>query len=161
MSSASASASAPARASAGARTTERIPLSVHLVAGALATLGALAMLAALPLPSTLDRSLGALLIAAATLLVTWANRRHGRGRRTALSLDVPSALCVVVAISLALTVVLFPHDSPVAVRVLIALVFGAAFLATVRWEDRTLARRASQESSGTPPAPTSDLRHTR
>lgn len=145
---------------AAVRPTDRAPLPVHLVASALATLGALAVLAVLPLPSTLDTGLGALLIAASTLLVAWVNRRHGRERRTALSFDLPSALLVVVAISLSLAVVVFPHDAPVAVRVLVALMFGAAFLAGVRWEDRTLARRASRQEPGAQPAPTSGLRHT-
>ncbi|GAA1489723.1 hypothetical protein [Brachybacterium sacelli] len=132
-----------------ARATTRIPLSTHLVAGALATLGALAMLAVLPLPGGLGA--GALLIAAATLLTTWADRRHGRAGASAFSVDLPSALLLLLTIALWLAILLFPHDALLALRTLTGLTVGAAFFLSIRWEDRILTRRTVQER----PAPAS------
>lgn len=127
-----------------ARATVGIPLSTHLVAGALATLGALAMLAVLPLPGGLGA--GALLLAVATLLTTWAVWRHGRAGASAFSVDLPSAL-LLLTIALWLAILLFPHDASLALRTLTGLTVGAAFFLSIRWEDRILTRRAVQERS--------------
>lgn len=130
-----------------ARATERIPLSLHLVASALAALGALAMLDALPLPSDLDTGIGALLIAAATLLVAGAVRHHGRTGLRALSFDLPSAAMLGLVIVWSLMVLLVPDDSPIALHALVGLGFGVTFLLVLRWEDRGLVRQVSRERS--------------
>lgn len=129
------------------RSTARIPLSVHLAAAALVTLGALAMLTVLSLPGGLGTGVGVLLIVAATLLVTGANWRHGRASRRALSFDLPSALLLLLVVTWSLAVVLFPHDAPVVLRAAVGLGFGGVFLVAVRWEDRILTRHAVQERS--------------
>ncbi|APX33341.1 hypothetical protein BH708_12150 [Brachybacterium sp. P6-10-X1] len=135
------------RARSAARATERVPLSLHLVASALAALGVLAMLAALPLPSDLDTGIGVLLIAGATLVVAGAVRRHGRTGVRALSFDLPSAAMLGLAIVWSLMVLLVPDDSPIALRTLVGLGFGVAFLLVLRWEDRGLVRRVSRRRS--------------